>query len=868
MGQMMKIKIIILSLYSIVSVYAFGATPYEKIFEDKKVITQKGLMTLHNVEGKVYIELPLDMLGQQMLLKSNIERVSDPKFGFVGQRASYYHQVTFSRTDSLALVRLMNRDAVQIADDADEGIKTALSSSNIAPVIVSAPIAALSPDGTAIVFDASALFLEGNINIVNINSSGASGMVSYSGTYKKENSLLRDIEAFEDNIAVITDMTFGMKVSLMGFGSTNEYPTTMSVRTTISTLPDNPMKVRRADLRLGTNLTPRVRYSSERQGTETEYLSNRWRIEPSDPEAYRRGEMVEPVKPIVFYIDTLFTPKQIEAIKKGLESWNPAFEEIGFRNVIQARPYPNDDPEFSAGNTIKYNCVKFVINDSRGVPKNILTDPRTGEILSATMSFGKEFLSVLLRERILRTAAADPRVRANRLPDELMCEAITARIIREMGYCLGLNYNNAGSYAYPVDSLRSATFTAVNGLSASATDDLLFNAVAQPGDMEKGVRMVTSAIGPYDYYAIKWLYSPLLDTATPEQERAQLDLWIEEKAEDPRYRFVMQNIHYMLMFDPRSLAGDMGDDIVKATKYQIENLKYVAENCAGWMDRDDTDNTNKDLFADFVLLRLINMISDLNHSIGGIYIDEKYSTDQRPKFTYVPRERQREVYRYMLEIMSDMTWIDNKELCLMSTPNANISEAILTTVFPLPTRRVIAMNMSSYYTENPYTIEDMLGDQMDFVLRKVKTGDRMTQADKIMLDMMIDDFINVTKKAVISSSSSGSPRSFAAVEIDDSSPEQIVSRLLMSHRTPEHTGIVGGVALDVDPFDTGGYMPMRLQDVTTYYDRDMGTFYFSALKNIKHALQRGAANTRDKTLRNHYEYKLLQIDRVLNGENN
>ena len=838
---------------------------YAKLFKDKSFKTEKGFMTLHKIEDKIYVELPLSLMGRNLVLNSGIERVSDMDLAYIGQKASKTSNIVFTKTDSMVMIKLA--DFSTIVDPDDKGIRKALERSNIGPVITSASIITYSPDSTSVVFDATPFFLGGSDFIVNVNRAG---FVSYEGRFVKENSSLNDVVAFKDNVSVVSDMSFGMTSNVMGFSGT-EVPFTATIRTTIGLLPDSTMTMRLADTRLGTAVTGKTRYSSKEQGLKDEYLANRWRLEPSDKEAYSLGKLVNPVKPIVFYIDTLFPPKWSDAIKAGVEKWNTSFEKIGFKNVITAVPYPRNDSSFSANNA-KISCIKYSQTQSRAVGKSILTDPRTGEILSASMYFSREMPVVLQRDRLIQTAATDKTVRDNKLTDEAMCETITALMMRETGYCLGLAYNMAGSASYPVDSLRSPAYTSKNGLSASVMDHVLFNYVAQPGDMERGVQMIIANPGVYDDFAIRWLYTPIASAATPEQEKATLDQWIMEKAKDPRYRYGERQQLFSLTFDPRSIPNDLGDDILKSTRYALKNLKYVVDNAYEWVYKDNTDEAYKELFVDFIFLRLYENVTQLCYSLGGVYFDENFAKNNAPKNIPLPRARQREILMYILELCNDMTWTNNEKLLRMGGPNGNMSDFCESNCFKLLFSRFTALSVSSTNATNPYKVKDMTDDICGFVLKKVKTGEEITKGNKLMLDYLVAYLMHYTNLKGSSNGANGSGDAFSEHGASVTAPlgtdnglHRILQKCFPNGELPENMQVYNVPGFGGESFDPiGGFTP--LTGIKYMMSPDTEVTFFMALKDIKQALDKGASLTRDNSLKNHYQYTSMVIAKALNGK--
>ena len=192
--------------------------------------------------------------------------------------------------------------------------------------------------------------------------------------------------------------------------------------------------------------------------------------------------MVEPARPIVFYFDPA-TPALIKKYARlGMLDWNKAFEAIGFKNVIQVRDFPGKD--FNSED-LTVSCFRYIPTEEANAAGRIWTDPRSGEIIQADILWYHNVVRLLQEWRFIQTAAADPSVRNKELSEEVMGELIRYAVAHETGHALGMKHNMRASFAYPVDSLRSPSFTQKYGTTASIMDYARNNYVAQPGDLER-----------------------------------------------------------------------------------------------------------------------------------------------------------------------------------------------------------------------------------------------------------------------------------------------------------------------------------------------------------------------------------------------
>ena len=457
---------------------------YEKLFEKGVEKRASGAFaTLHKVNGKLYLEFPLELLGREMLLSSATVQTSDSRFCIVGYRTRTPMHLRFTVRDTLLTILRVNARPDR-PDDGDLQA-AALAAQNFAdPVWEGCRILAYNPDSTALVFDATKLLSD-------CSDPAMEPVSPHIGTYdlyftpdKKLTSIL-ELGAYDKSLSVTTRFSGRTSVKDKGVVMYEKYPLTVTARRTLLLLPGNKMKPRISDQRVGVFLTSKQRLP-DGSPTETYTLANRWRLEPSDPAAYARGERVKPVESIVFYLDSLFPPAWKGAIRRGVLRWNDAFGRIGFADAVEVRDFPADDPAFDPDN-LEYSCIRYVPSQVENAMGPSWVDPATGEIINASILICNDVIRLAAAWRFLQTAQVDERVRTADIPEELLMETLSGVAAHEAGHCLGLMHNMAASSAFPTDSLRSAAFTRKYGITPSIMDYARFNYVAQPGD--KGVRL-------------------------------------------------------------------------------------------------------------------------------------------------------------------------------------------------------------------------------------------------------------------------------------------------------------------------------------------------------------------------------------------
>lgn len=588
-------------------------TPYEKFFKGKKCETVKGLIILHKMDNKIYFELPLSLLGKDMLIGSTVTEITNNGFANVGEKPHEPMHVMFTRTDSTINLRQVTCAYMSKDRNLQERIKTSM----MPAIIENLAIKAYSPDSTAVVIDMTNFLLSDNEQL---NPFSAYAPVTWSGAwiekeFKRNNSQIAKIKAFDDNVSVQSSLTYS--VSLRDKRSYYWYkePFTAVMTRTFLLLPEEPMRPRLADPRINIFWQGYSEFSNEGNGMKPLYYANRWRLEPKDEAAYRRGELVEPKKPIVFYIDNAFPEMWKPYMKYAVEVWQKAFENIGFKNAIIAKDFPTDDPEFDPDN-LKYSCIRYSPSSVANAMGPSWTDPRTGEIINASVYVYHNVIKLVQDWRFLHTAAVDSDVRKVVLDDEIIGDCIRYVVSHEVGHCLALMHNMSASAAIPVDSLRSPSFTQKYGTTYSIMDYARNNYVAQPGDKEKGVRLTPPELGLYDMFSISWLYRPLLDAKTPEDEVPTLSKWISEKSGNLAYRYGKQQFRTRL--DPSSVEEDLGDDAMKAGVYGIKNLKIILANLNGWVGKDDPDYRFRLNMYNEVIYQYFRYLNNVLMNIGGI----------------------------------------------------------------------------------------------------------------------------------------------------------------------------------------------------------------------------------------------------------
>lgn len=739
-------------------------TDYEKLFKDKKCQTAKGLLTIHKVDGeKLYFELPTSIFGREMLLGSTVSEISSNDHGVIGYKSSTPLHVTFAKQGHKSVQLCLVND-VYSGDGSDKGIDEAVRRSSIPGIYRAFKIEAYNPDSTAVVIDVTNLFMEDNSDLSPFDPYSNFGYKPFTRTttFQKSNSHLGDIKAFEDNVTVKSYLSYNTTVTytngkLIGKIEDKRAFTALVTRTLLL-LPEVPMRPRIADPRMNIFVTGKARFSSNmNRGTLPVYYARHWRVEPKDVEAYKRGELVEPVKPIVFYLDDNLPAAWKPYAREGIEEWNRAFEKIGFKNVVQVRDYPTpeEDPEFDPDN-LKYSCIRYAPIAIQNAMGPSWDDPRTGEIINASVMVYHDITKLLNRWRFLQTAGADPNVRTMNIPDSIMGSALRYVLSHEVGHCLGYMHNMCSSAAIPVDSLRSPTFTQKYGTTYSIMDYARFNHVAQPGDYERGVSMMPPRMGVFDEYAVKWLYTYLPDAKTPEEEKPWLDSLVRAHAGDPIYRYGKQQVYNTL--DPTSLSEDLGDDLVRSVDYGVKNLKYILKHLNEWYGEADNDLTARESMYKALLNQYMTFIYQIYNIKGGMLMNERKAGDPRPSYSFVDADYQRRAQQFLIDQLHDLDWIDDpvllKELPLQGNLSVRVQRMLVS--FIMADKGSFGRMIDP--APNAYTQTEHSDDALKGIFLHTIQGKNLTPRDRSNQNSYVEFLLMATR---LGSQGGGSDKSAA-----------------------------------------------------------------------------------------------------------
>jgi hypothetical protein len=625
-----------------------GIKPYAKVIT-KKAKTDPGLFDVHWVDNKLYYEIPDSLLNREMLLVSRIAKVPTNYFGFFSGGSKTAEQViTFERQRDQILLRKQSYNAVA-ADSLP--IYQSVQANNFAPILAAFPIEAIGEDSASVVIEMTDFFTS-DIEVI----SGAISFLRKQYQVRRldgSRTYIESAKSFPQNIEVRHVLTYNA-----GNPPSDGQTATLSMlmNQSMVLLPKKPMRPRYEDYRVGWFTVNHIDYGSDEQKAAEKSYIRRWRLEPKDPEAYARGELVEPIKPIVYYLDPATPKKYVPYIIQGVEDWNEAFEAAGFKNAIIAKeaPTPEEDPDWNPED-IRHSTVRWVASTIRNAVGPSVSDPRTGEIIESDIVWYHNHMRSYRNRLMIETGAANPAARKLKLDDELIGETMRRVISHEIGHAIGLPHNMQSSSAYPVDSLRSGTFTQKYGIATTIMEYARQNYVAQPGD--KNIRFIRK-IGPYDKYAVNWGYRVIPEAETPEDEKPVLDEWIMEKAGDPIYRFASST-----GYDPSAQTEDLSDDPVQASTYGLMNLKRVVPNLIEWTSTPGKGYDDLEEIYGELIFQWARYAGHVATNIGGMYQSRKSSDQEGVLYTPVSKSYQKKAMEFMnTHVFSTPDWLLDKDI--------------------------------------------------------------------------------------------------------------------------------------------------------------------------------------------------------------
>ncbi|MCW9707480.1 zinc-dependent metalloprotease [Fodinibius salsisoli] len=691
-----------------------GYKSYDEVITDEAQ-TDEGLFTVHKVDGKYYYELPDSLLDTGMLLVSRIAGTQNNlSFGGAGMKAKSQQVIRWQKKDDKILLRHVSHENVA---DENNPIYKSIKNNNFEPVIQSFDIETVRKDSAH------------NTKVIDVTDFFTSDVPLISGLSKSQRSEFQVRRLDGDRSFIDSIRTYPKNVEarhILTYDSNNPPDDgatgtlSLEMNQSMILLPEEPMQKRVVDNRVGYFSIEQIKYGGERHKAENKQFVTRYKLVPKDKEAYLDGELVEPIEPIVYYIDPATPEKWRSYIKQGVEDWQKAFEHAGFKNAIIAKDPPTDeeDPAFSPED-VRYSVIRYIANDIPNAQGPHVHDPRTGQILESDILWYHNVMNLLRNWYFVQTAAVNPKARSVQFEDEVMGELVRFVSSHEVGHTLGLPHNWGSSYAYPVDSLRSPSFTSTHGTAPSIMDYARFNYIAQPGD---GVENFHPAIGEYDNWSIKWGYSWFPEDMSRQEREAKLNEWTRERADDPAYFYGRQTGNKI---DPRSQNEDLGNNAMEASKLGLANLERITGNLMEWTERDGTNFEELQELYGNIISQWSRYMGHVTKNVGGVYENHKTYNQEGAVYEAVPKETQQKAVDFLADHAFKVDqWMLNDEILSrinQSTVVDNIRSAQVRVLNDLtdPQRLARLVEFNARNEGETYTAFEMMDDVRNSIWSEV-----------------------------------------------------------------------------------------------------------------------------------------------------
>jgi hypothetical protein len=655
--------------------------PYKEIIT-AKAKTALGMINVHQIGLKYYFEIPDTLLGREMLVVNRISKAaSNPRpqmMGYAGDEIAE-NVISFEKVANDRILLRLNSFNEHSADTTSNGLYKSVRNSNIQPIVASFPVKAYGGDSTKV--KSSVIEITDFINTENeifFFSAGVKGLLGIGGI-QTDKSYINSVSAYPKNVEIRTVRTYS-RGPVGGQPTTSTIPFTYELNSSIVLLPKVPMKTRFADARVGFFAQGYTDFDKDPQGVKQSAVIVRWRMEPKDAdlEKYKRGELVEPKNPIVYYIDPATPAKWVPYLIAGVNDWQKAFEQAGFKNAIKALPAPTNDPNWSIDDAT-HNVIVYKPSAVANASGPNVHDPRSGEIIESHINWYHNIMQLVRNWYMIQAGPLDARAQKLKFDDELMGQLIRFVSSHEVGHTLGLLHNFGSSSTVPVAKLRDKAYVEAHGHTPSIMDYARFNYVAQPEDhiSEKGI---FPRIGEYDKWAIQFGYRWMPEYKNADEEVPYLNKLVIDSLKTNKHLFFGSE---NLFTDPRSQSEDMGDNAMLASTYGIKNLKRVVPNIMAWTREPNEGYEKTGEIHKEVIKQYTQYLGHVIRNFAGTYTTFKSVEQPGGLLSPVSYSTQKQAMKFMNDqFFVTPKWLLNKQISDVTGANpvytiGNLQYAVL-----------------------------------------------------------------------------------------------------------------------------------------------------------------------------------------------